>query len=182
MDNLIHVDWAELFVPTHSLAEMFVRGTIMYVALFLIFRFLMKRQAGSIGIADVLVVVVIADAAQNAFAKEYRSVTEGLVLVGTIVFWDFMIDWISYRIPALGKILQPKPLPLIKGGALVRRNMRQEFMTVDELQSQLRKQGISNVSDVKAAYMESDGEISVIPRDTPDAGNRRPARKKPGAK
>jgi uncharacterized membrane protein YcaP (DUF421 family) len=93
-----------------------------------------------------------------------------------------MIDWISYRIPALGKILQPKPLPLIKGGALMRRNMRQEFMTVDELQSQLRKQGISNVSDVKAAYMESDGEISVIPRDTPDAGNRRPARKKPGAK
>jgi uncharacterized membrane protein YcaP (DUF421 family) len=182
MEKLVHVEWAELFVPTHSLGEMFVRGTIMYVALFLIFRFLMKRQAGSIGIADVLVVVVIADAAQNAFAKEYQSVTEGLVLVGTIVFWDFMIDWISYRVPALGKILQPNPLPLIKDGALMRRNMRQELMTIDELQSQLRKQGISNVSEVEAAYMESDGEISVIPREAPEAGKKRPPRKKPGAK
>ena len=183
MDKLFSVDWAELFIPTHSLAEMFVRGTIMYVALFLIFRFLMRREAGSIGIADILVVVVIADAAQNAFAKEYHSVVEGIVLVVTIVLWDFIIDWASYRVPALGKILQPRPLPLIKDGVLIRRNMRQELITVEELQSQLRKQGIERIDDVKAAYMEGDGEISVLPREAPDSGKTRPrSRSKPGAK
>ena len=183
MEKLFSVDWSELFIPTHSLAEMFVRGTIMYVALFLIFRFLMRRQAGSIGIADILVVVVIADAAQNAFAKEYHSVVEGIVLIVTIVFWDFIIDWASYGVPALGKILQPRPLPLIKDGALIRRNMRQELITVEELQSQLRKQGIERIDDVKDAYMEGDGEISFLQKKAPDSGKPRPRnQRKPGAK
>jgi len=109
MDKILAVEWYELFVPYHSLAEMLVRGTIMYLALFLILRFLMKRQAGSIGIADILVIVIIADAAQNAFAKEYRSVTEGIVLVVTIVGWDFVIDWMSYRFPQIQRFLQPPP-------------------------------------------------------------------------
>ena len=60
---------------------MFVRGTIMYLALFLIFRFVVQRQRSGIGLADVLVIVLIADAAQNAFAKEYRSITEGVCAV-----------------------------------------------------------------------------------------------------
>ena len=107
MENLLHVDWAGLFIPTHSIAEMVVRGTLMYLALFLILRFLMKRQGGSIGIADLLVIIIIADAAQNAFAKEYRSVTEGVVLVLTVIFWDFLIDWLNYRFPKLHRFLQP---------------------------------------------------------------------------
>jgi uncharacterized membrane protein YcaP (DUF421 family) len=162
---------------------MFVRGTLMYVALFLIFRFVMKRQTGLIGIADILVVVVIADAAQNAFAKEYQSVVEGIVLVCTIVFWDFVINWTSYHVPALGKILQPRPIPLIRNGAVIRRNLRQELMTMDELESQLRKQGIDRIADVKSAHMEDDGEISVIAKDK-DEPRKRPSgkRKAPGAK
>ena len=69
----------------------------MYLALFLILRFLMLRQTSTIGIADILVIVVIADAAQNGFAKEYKSITEGVLLVLTIVFWDLLLNWLSYR-------------------------------------------------------------------------------------
>ena len=78
MDKLFLIEWAELLIPSHSLAEIILRGTVMYLALFLILRFLMLRQSSTIGIADILVIVVIADAAQNGFAKEYKSVTEGL--------------------------------------------------------------------------------------------------------
>jgi uncharacterized membrane protein YcaP (DUF421 family) len=162
MEKLFQVDWAELLIPTHSIAEMIVRGSLMYVALFLILRFVMKRQAGSIGIADILVIVIIADAAQNAFAKEYQSATEGVVLVGTIVLWNFLIDWLGFRFPAFGKVLEPPALPLVKDGQMLHRNMRKEFLTVEELLSQLRKKGVDNVRDVKAACIEADGEISVI--------------------
>ena len=162
MDKILEVEWGELFVPYHSLAEMFVRGTIMYLALFLILRFLMKRQAGSIGIADILVIVIIADAAQNAFAKEYRSITEGIVLVVTIVGWDYVIDWLSYRFPRLQRFVQPPPLLLIKEGSMILRNMRREYITVEELESQLRLQGVDNLSDVRTAWMEGDGQISVV--------------------
>jgi len=58
---------------------MMLRGTVTYLSLFIILRFVMVRQTSTIGIADILVIVVIADAAQNAFAKEYKSITEGLV-------------------------------------------------------------------------------------------------------
>jgi uncharacterized membrane protein YcaP (DUF421 family) len=166
MQKLIHVDWADLFVPHHSVAEMIIRGTLMYAALFIILRFLMKRQAGTIGIADILVIVVIADAAQNAFAKEYRSLTEGIVLVLTIVFWDFAMDWAAYRLPRVQRVLQPPPLPLVVDGKMVRRNMRREYITMEELKSQLRLQGVDDLTEVRAAYMEGDGQISVIRRRT----------------
>jgi uncharacterized membrane protein YcaP (DUF421 family) len=164
MEKLLKVEWGELFTPYHSIAEMLVRGTLMYIALFLILRFLMKRQSGSIGIADILVIVIIADAAQNAFAKEYRSITEGVVLVGTIVFWDFVIDWASYRFPRVQRVLQRPPLPLVKDGKMLLRNMRSEYVTVEELESQLRLQGIDDLADVRNACIEGDGQISVVKR------------------
>jgi len=60
----------------------------MYLALFVILRFIARRQAGSFGPADLLVIVLIADAAQNGLGKDYTSVTEGIVLVLTIVGWE----------------------------------------------------------------------------------------------
>src|SRR5918998_2701752 len=131
------IDWAEIFVPQSPLAGVFVRGTLTYLMLFLILRFLLKRQSGVIGIADLLVVVLIADAAQNAMANEYKSITEGTLLVLTIVFWNFAVDWLGYHIPFIQRFTRPPPLQLIKDGQLLRRNMRQEMITTEELLSQL---------------------------------------------
>jgi uncharacterized membrane protein YcaP (DUF421 family) len=180
MDKFVKVEWDELFIPTHSIAEMVVRGALMYLALFIILRFVMKRQAGALGIADIWVIVVIADAAQNGFSKEYRSVTEGITLVVTIVLLDYFIDWAGYYVPALRRLVEPPPLNLIRNGRMLHRNMRQEFITIDELKSQLRKQGVDDVRKVKSAHMEPDGEISVIK--IGDNGEKhRAVRRKPGS-
>jgi uncharacterized membrane protein YcaP (DUF421 family) len=77
----------------------------MYLSLFAILRFVMLRRSSTIGIADILVIVVIADAAQNGFAKEYRSITEGVLLVLTIVFWDIALNWLSYRFKLFERLL-----------------------------------------------------------------------------
>lgn len=159
------VDWEALLIPEHSLVEIFLRGTIVYIALFCILRFFMKRQSGVIGIADLLVIVLIADAAQNAMANEYKSLTEGICLVLTIVFWNFAIDWLGYHVPAMGRFTRPPPLVLIKDGRMLRRNMRQEMITTEELMSQLRQQGIEDPSEVKNAFIEGDGQISIIRRE-----------------
>ena len=164
MERIVSVDWSTLFIPTHSLLEMVIRGSLMYVGLFLILRFVMKRQTGSIGIADILVIVVIADAAQNGFAREYRSITEGLVLVVTIILWDFGIDWLSFHLPAVGRVLDQAPVTLVRNGKMLRRNMRREYITPEELAGYLRKAGAAGVEEVESAYMESDGEISVVKR------------------
>lgn len=176
MDKLFSVAWDELLIPTHSVAEMILRGTVMYLCLFLILRFVMLRQSSTIAIADILVIVVIADAAQNAFAHEYRSVTEGLVLVSTIVIWDIVLNWLSYRFKFFERLLAPAPLELVRDGRMNRRNMRKELITEEELQSQFRQQGVSDIKRVKFACLEANGEISIVKTDE-EASHK--SRKKP---
>lgn len=161
MTTLLEIDWKSVFVPSLSLAEIFLRGSIVYLFLFFMLRML-RREAGALSISDLLVVVIIADAAQNAMGSEYKSVTEGLVLVMTIIFWDYFLDWLGYRFPAVGRLLKPPPLLLIKDGRMLKKNMRRELISVDELMGILREGGVERVEEVKKCYLESDGHISVI--------------------
>lgn len=159
------IDWQGIFTPTNSLVELVVRATIMYFVLFGLLRFVMKRQAGAIGMTDVLVIVLLAEVAGNGFAAEYKSVVEGSVLVGTILFWTYLLEWAGHRFPAVERILHAPPLVLIENGHMLRQNMRRELVTKDELMAQLREKGIEDCGKVKRAYMESDGRISVINMD-----------------
>ncbi|HEX7312817.1 MAG TPA: YetF domain-containing protein [Pyrinomonadaceae bacterium] len=179
MENLLQIDWKSTFVPTVSLLEIVLRGTVVYLLLFFVLRVL-RREAGALGISDLLVVVLIADAAQNAMASEYKSLTEGAVLVGTIVAWDFFLDWLGYRFPAVQRLLRPAPLPLVKDGHMIKRNMRKEMITVEELLSLLREQGVERVEEVKRCCLEGDGHISVIKKESGgDDGGDDPKQKRP---
>lgn len=164
LDQVFKVDWRSVFVPELGLLELVLRGTLMYLALFVILRFLGSRQSGKLGAADLLVITLIADAAQNALGATYRSVSEGVVLVVTIVAWDYAIDWLQYYVPALRPWLEPPPLQLIRNGEMNRRNMRAELITPDELMAQLREQGIERIEEVKQACLETNGSLSVIKR------------------
>ena len=157
------MDLQEIFSFSVSPLEIVVRGTSVYWFLFVVFRLVLRRNVGSIGIADVLVLVIIADAIQNAMAGEYTSVTDGCLLVSTIVFWNVVVDWLAYRWSFLRKLLEPRPLLLIRDGQLLRHNMRKELVTEDELLAQLRKQGVEKVQEVKRAFMETAGKVTVIP-------------------
>ena len=99
-----------LFVPAIGLAEIVVRGSLMYLGLFVILRVMARRQAGHFRPADLLVIVLIADAAQNGLGKEYSSVIEGLALVLTIVAWEYLLDWMAWRFPATRPYLKPPSL------------------------------------------------------------------------
>jgi uncharacterized membrane protein YcaP (DUF421 family) len=165
MPHLFAVDWQYFFVPSVALAEIILRGSLIYLGIFALMRFVLKREAGTISLPDLLMTVLIADAAQNAMAAEYHSITEGFLLILTLVFWNYILDWLGQRFPRIERLLHPPPLPLVKDGRLLRRNMRRELITEEELRSQLRQQGISEFAQVQAAYMEGDGQISIIPRE-----------------
>ncbi|WP_291855221.1 YetF domain-containing protein [Bradyrhizobium sp.] len=158
------IDWNSVFVPAIGLAEIVVRGSLMYLGLFVILRLMGRRQAGQFGPADLLVIVLIADAAQNGLGKEYGSVTEGLALVATIVAWDYVLDWVAWRFPAARPYVTPPSLALIRDGRLDLQNLRKEMITEDELRSQLRQQQVEGYEDVKLATLEGDGRLSVLKR------------------
>lgn len=150
-----------MFVPTESVLEVVIRGTIMYLGMYALLR-IFRRQSGTIGVADVLVIVVIADAAQNGMAGDSKSITEALILITTIVLWDFFFDWLGFRSTFAARFLAPSPLLLIEDGKLLRKNLEKEFITEDELLSQLRQQGLEDASLVKRCYLESNGHFSVL--------------------
>ena len=160
----LSVDWSSVFVPAIGLAEIIVRGSLMYLGLFVIMRFMARRQAGHFGPADLLVIVLIADAAQNGLGKEYSSVTEGLTLVLTIVAWEYLLDWMAWRFPVTRPYLKPPSLTLIRDGRLIPKNLTKEMITEDELKAQLREQGVDNYEDIKLATREGDGRLSVLTR------------------
>jgi uncharacterized membrane protein YcaP (DUF421 family) len=156
------MDWKSIFVPDTPLIEIIVRGSLMYIALFTMLRVILKRQTGTLGMTDLLLITLLADAAQNAMAGEYKSIPDGIVLVGTIILWNYFFDWLSFKSEWFGRLIEPRPLRLIKDGKMLRRNMRKEFVTEDELMTQLREQGLDDVKKVKEAYIESDGQFSVV--------------------
>jgi uncharacterized membrane protein YcaP (DUF421 family) len=157
------MDWKSFFTLDVPLLEILLRGSLIYISLFILLRVVLKRQTGSLRMSDLLLITLIADASQNAMAGEYRSFPAGLILVCTILFWSYAFDWLGYRFRWFRKLVEPPPLPLIREGKLLRKNMRQELITEEELKSQLREQGLENWGQVKQAFMESDGHISVLP-------------------
>jgi uncharacterized membrane protein YcaP (DUF421 family) len=156
------IDWRNTFMPQTPPLEIIVRGSVVYLALFFLLRVVLKRQSGTTGVTDLLVIVLIADAAQNAMANDYKSLPDGLLLVATIVAWSFVLDWVAFHFPRLARLIHPRPLPLVKDGVLLRRNMRRELVTEEDLRAQLRQKGIEDLSGVQAVYMEGDGQFSVI--------------------
>jgi uncharacterized membrane protein YcaP (DUF421 family) len=166
------MDWGELFRLSVNPLELVVRGTAMYWFIFVLFRVFLRRSVGTVGMADVLLLVLIADAAQNGMSGDYRSITDGMLLVATIVAWNLLFDWIAYRFPRIGRLVEPSPMPLVEHGRINRRNLREELMSVDELLAKLRESGVEHIEDVKRATMESDGAVTVIrydrrPRERP---------------
>ena len=158
------LDLQSIFALSVSPWEMVIRGSAMYWFLFILFRLLVRRRVGAVGIGDVLLLVIIADAAQNAMAGEYRSVTDGMILVCTIVAWNVLTDWATYRWRAIERLLEPPPLLLVRNGRILHRHLRVEFISEAELRGKLREHGVTDPAEVEAAYMETDGAMSVIRR------------------
>jgi len=157
-------DWSAMFSFSVSPLEILIRGSIMYWFIFLLLRIAGRRDIGSIGVADMLVLVLIADAAQNGMAGQYQSITDGLILVATIIGWTVIVDRLAYHVRPIGRFLAADRVCLIENGQIRARSLRKEFITKDELLSELRQRGIDDVNQVRRAYIEADGNISVIKR------------------
>jgi uncharacterized membrane protein YcaP (DUF421 family) len=162
----------DLFRLNVAPLELIVRGTAMYWLLFLLFRFVLRRGVGQVGVSDILLLVIVADAAQNGMSGDYQTVAEGFVLVATLVGWDLALDALAYRFRWAARFVEPPTLPLVRHGELQHRNMRRQLLTEDDLRSHLREQGVASLEEVKLANLESDGRISVIRED--GASTKRP--------
>jgi uncharacterized membrane protein YcaP (DUF421 family) len=171
-------DLAEVFGMTMSPLQLILRGSVMFWFLVIVFRVVLRRDVGSMGITDFLFVVLLGDAAQNGMIGDATSASDCIVLISTLVFWNVLIDWATWRFPVVERTLAARRLCLVRNGRRQRKNMRREFISEAELMSKVREEGLEDLSQVKAMYLESDGDISLIR--VPRAGDdpkKLPARK-----
>jgi uncharacterized membrane protein YcaP (DUF421 family) len=155
------MDFSSVFGLHVSPLELVVRGTLIYWFLFLLFRFL-RRDSSGVGVADILLIVLVADASQNGMSGSYESVPEACILVATLIGWNYLFDWAGFHFDWFRRFSQPPPLLLVDRGRVIGRNLRKEFVTREELDGELRKHGVTELAQVRAAYMETDGEFSVL--------------------
>jgi len=146
---LFTIDWVATFTPTPPILETVVPGTTLYLALVLLLRIVLKWEAGQLGMTDLLVLVLLGDASQNAMAGSDTSATDGLVLVLTLVCWSYALNGVTYRFRPIARLRVPRPL--VRDGRMLRQNMRRELITDDEVMSQLRLPAMDDIARVRAA-------------------------------
>jgi len=158
----LETDWKAIFVPEMSLPEMLIRGTLTYLGAVLLLRIVTKREAGKVAMSDLLVVTIIAGVCRNPLVRDTKSIPDGLAIVAMVLFWGFAIDWLSYHVKWFGKLMHPEPRLLVDGGEIQYKNLQRELMDEDQLISKLRQKGVNDPARVAEAWMESDGQISVV--------------------
>jgi uncharacterized membrane protein YcaP (DUF421 family) len=161
---ILGFDIGAALTPDVSIFEMIVRGVVMYLAIFVMLRVILRGRTSAVTVSDLLVFVLVSDAAQNAMSATYVSLADGLVLVATVFVTSFVVDWLAFRFPRFQGFVHPERKPLVVEGRVIRRTLREELMTERELMTQLRLNGVEDVADVKAAYLEGNGEVSVLKR------------------
>lgn len=158
------LDWSEVFGPGRPVVELVVRGSVMFLVLFVLLRLVGKREAGAHSLTDLLVVVLVAQAAAHGMGGEASSVLDSVILIATVLFWSIALDALAYRWPALARLIKSRRSPLIVDGTINERALRREFINREELMTELRLHGVTNVQQVARAYLEANGMVSVIKR------------------
>lgn len=154
-------DWLSVIAPETPLLELLARGTAFYLGLLVLVRLLPRRTGGELAMMDLIFVLLIAEAAAHALG-DYTSVADGAIVIITLVAWNWLVNALSYHFPVFEKLTSAPPLEVVRDGRLLRKNMRREYLTEDELMTHLRMEGIDGVEGVKSARVEGDGKISVV--------------------
>ena len=154
-------DWPGIFTLETPLADLLARGSVLYLGVLVLMRVMPRRSGGELARMDLVFVLLIAEAATHGFG-DYTSVTDAFVVIITLMAWDYLINVLSYRFPAFERLIAARAVQVVRDGRLLRRNMRREFLTEDELMGFLRREGIEDLSVVKSVCVESEGRLSVV--------------------
>ncbi len=152
----------QLGIPLSAIA---IRTAIVYLVILLGLRLFGKRQLGQMSTGDLVMILLIANAVQNAMVGPDVSLVGGLLAAFVLLAINFVVVRLAGSTVLGEKLLEGGPTLLVKDGTLVDQNLRREGIRPEEVATAIREHGIEDISGVRVAYLEPDGTISVIPID-----------------
>lgn len=145
-----------------------VRAAVIYIFIFLILRLSGKRTLGQMTTFDLVLLLIISEATQQALLSDDKSLIGGMMAITTLVFIDILVSLFTHRLKAADKIINSVPLIILQNGTPLLDRMRKERISVEEVLEAARiMQGLESLDQVKYAILEVDGSISIIPKDQP---------------
>jgi len=151
----------DLSIP---LWEIVLRTLVVYVTVLGLLRLGGKRELGTMSLADLVVILIIANAVQNAMNGGDVSLIGGLISAATLVGGNLLLGRFGRRIPILGRLVYEEPTLLVQDGKPITENLRHEHVDVADVEMAAREHGVSDLNEVAAAVLEIDGSISIIPK------------------
>jgi uncharacterized membrane protein YcaP (DUF421 family) len=144
--------------------EIVIRTLVVYVTVLGLLRLGGKRELGTMSPADLVVILIIANAVQNAMNGGDVSLVGGLVSAATLVGGNLLLGRFGRRIPILGRLVVEEPTLLLQDGKPIMGNLKHEHVDIGDVEMAAREHGISDLDEVAAAILEIDGSISIIPK------------------
>ena len=144
--------------------EFVLRGIVVYFFLILLLRLTGKRQIGQMAPFDLVLLLVLSNAVQNAMNGGDNSIIGGAISAVSLVGTNWIVGLLTYKNKRLEALVEGRPEVLIHNGKLFEEALRQTKITHHELMTALREAGCATVEDVRGALLETDGSISVIPK------------------
>jgi uncharacterized membrane protein YcaP (DUF421 family) len=163
--NLISAKkWSSvMFEMSIGVGEHIFRAVVVYLFLFLLLRFVGKKHVGELAPFDLLVLLILSETVQNAMIGDDKSLVGGLISAGTLIALVQMMGYVSWRSKKIQRLLEGKPRILVRHGRRCKEMMRQR-VSVSELTEALRRQGCTDIANVRVAILENDGNITVVKR------------------
>ena len=147
--------------------DIVVRTAIIYFFVVFGLRLGGKREVGQLSLVDLVALLLLSNAVQNAMVGEDTTLAGGLIAAGVILLSARVLDLLIRRFRGVRKVVVGEPRILIRHGDVMERALEEEEVSMEELMEALREHGIERTRDAKLAILEVDGSISVIPE--PDA-------------
>jgi uncharacterized membrane protein YcaP (DUF421 family) len=141
-----------------------LRAVFLYAFVVFVMRVMGRRELSSLSAIDLVLLIILGDAIQQGLTQDDYSVTGAVIAISTIAAVQVGTSYLSFRFRKVRRVLEGEPIVIVQAGKLVERNMRRERVTADEVAEEMRAQQIGSVEDVEWGILESDGNMSFIPK------------------
>jgi uncharacterized membrane protein YcaP (DUF421 family) len=158
---------ANPFIPETSVLLLVLRSVVVYAFLLLALRLAGRRELGQMTSFDLVLLLLISNAVQNSINAGDNSLGGGLVSAVVLVTLNWLAGWASYRWRWAERLLQGRPVRVVTDGRVHFGALKRELLTLAELRSALRKQGVDRISDCAKVVLEPDGTLSAVRIDIP---------------
>jgi len=144
--------------------DLVIRATVVFFFIFLITRIVGRRELSNMEPFDLIMLVVIGDLVQQGITQSDNSVTGALTVIATIALLSVFVAWVAFRFKRVRLVTDGEPIILVRDGEVIEHNLRRERLTVEEVEAEARMQQIESIDGIRWAILETDGQISCVPK------------------